>query len=511
MATSAVEMSDVDDTIDQLAEKILSLKSIAIQCRATMIVYNAGQVNRIQKLYDLVDSLSEPYVPGRLFVSSGKFAITSLLPDSEVLKELVVQNRIKLKAVDEIASSKKTEVVKFKGSKLTTSNRSESKKAGEISLIRTEVKNILVLLDTLAVEIGKNMPVLNYYGQMKQLVHYPLQTLSTNLRNLPSLSEAASHRDHEVEQVRKAELQYNNARKVEIVAVAAQSSQEAAQIENLVQETVEFLRALGKEEVLQAVNESFVKEQHGSSAADNGTVDVKRYTACNTIELLKLCANEYVLNHTSSFTVLLLLDFLVLDHAYRHRSSAFVEFIQRLQRLWPSIEKSSQAVGRRYVIVLFAFVCHFSRMPRSSVSVFALCSVSRKDVEALLMFDVELFVAYAVDWQERVVMYGTFDHYLPLQPLVNYCLFICQVEHTIDSMFLLFLSIAAESTVKKADFMRAYELLCQGRATYDKARHRLDLAVQRHSEALSLHREANAQVNQLKDRFIEVCNIKCTD
>lgn len=71
-------------------------------------------------------------------------------------------------------------------------------------------------------------------------------------------------------------------------------------------------------------------------------------------------------------------------------------------------------------------------------------------------------------------------------------------------------STVVDSAVKKADFMRAYDQLCQGRATYDKARHRLDLAIQRHSEALSLHREANAQVNQLKDRFIEVWNIAFT-
>ena len=61
-----------------------------------------------------------------------------------------------------------------------------------------------------------------------------------------------------------------------------------------------------------------------------------------------------------------------------------------------------------------------------------------------------------------------------------------------------------ESTVKKADFTRAYDQLCQGRSAYDKARHRFDQAAVRHSEVLSLHREANAQLNQLKDRFVEV-------
>lgn len=58
--------------------------------------------------------------------------------------------------------------------------------------------------------------------------------------------------------------------------------------------------------------------------------------------------------------------------------------------------------------------------------------------------------------------------------------------------------------MKRPEFVRAYEQLCQGRAAYDKARHRFDQAAARHNEALHLHREANVQINQLKDRFVEV-------
>lgn len=291
MATSAAELSDLDDIVDLLAEKVSALKGISVQCRTTMIVYNSGQVNRIHKLYDLVESLSEPYLPGRLFVCSGNYAITSLLPDADALKEMIIQNRTKLKSIEEIASSKKTEVVKFKGSKLTTSNRSESKKAVEISLIRTEVKSILQLLDNLEVELGKKLAVLSYYGQIKQVVHFPLQTLSTELRNLPPLSEAAAHREHELEQFRKADTLYNNLRKVEVLGIAARASQEAAYIENAVQESTDFLRIIGKEEVVQVISDVFVKDQ-GGVPGDSSGAEVKRYTGCSITELLRLCANE---------------------------------------------------------------------------------------------------------------------------------------------------------------------------------------------------------------------------
>lgn len=52
--------------------------------------------------------------------------------------------------------------------------------------------------------------------------------------------------------------------------------------------------------------------------------------------------------------------------------------------------------------------------------------------------------------------------------------------------------------------MHAYDQLRHARAAHDKARQRVDQAAARHSEVLSLHREANAQLNQLKDRFVEV-------
>lgn len=291
MATSASELSDLDGFIDLLAEKMIGLKGLSVQCRTTMISYNSGQVNRIHKLYDLVETIQEPVAIGRLFVSGEKEAISSLLPDYDSLKEMIIQNKMKLKSIEEIASSKKAEVVKFKGSKLTTSNRSESKKAVEISLIRAEVKQIMVLLDSLYDELGRKMAILNYYGQIKQLVHFPLQTLSSNLRNLPSLSEAATHRDHELDLLRKAYMVYNTCRRAEVLAVAAKASQEASYIEASVRESTNFLHVLGKEEYLQAISEAFASDPE-SNTEESSVVTVKRYTSCSTTELLRLCANE---------------------------------------------------------------------------------------------------------------------------------------------------------------------------------------------------------------------------
>lgn len=225
-----------------------------------MIAYNAAQVNRIHKLYDLVDSLAEPFFTGRLFVSysvinATKYSITSILPDADVLREIIAENRLKLKSIDEIASSKKSEVVKFKATKATPTNKSDNKKANEIQLIRTEVKNILGLLDLLAAEVEKHSIVLRNYAQLKQLVHFPLQVLSTHLRSLPPLAETSAQLDHDLQALNKVEAYYTMLRRAEILVQAAATRQEARYIEALVKEDVVWLGLLAEKGLSSSIHE----------------------------------------------------------------------------------------------------------------------------------------------------------------------------------------------------------------------------------------------------------------
>lgn len=54
------------------------------------------------------------------------------------------------------------------------------------------------------------------------------------------------------------------------------------------------------------------------------------------------------------------------------------------------------------------------------------------------------------------------------------------------------------------EFARAYEHLCEGRKAMDKAQRKYELTSALFEEYLVLHRDANAQLAQLKDRCIEV-------
>ena len=259
LVTAKTELTTLDVIIDQISNRITSLKDISTLCRTSMIVHNSTQANRIYKLYDQVDTIVEPYSTGRLFLSAGNCAITSLLPDLDNLTDMIYQTKMKLKSIEEMASSKKNDVVKFKGSKLSSSHRSENKKAIELSSIRTEVKAINSLLDELNEEIKQKSIILSYFGQIKQLVHIPLQLLSFRLRSLPSLNDASLLIEHEHEEYKKITAFYDTLRQVEVLVMAARTAKEMTEIELLVGELLEPLQQyLDQEEIYHLLHHTYM-------------------------------------------------------------------------------------------------------------------------------------------------------------------------------------------------------------------------------------------------------------
>lgn len=295
-SVSSAELAELDNVLDQLSENIAILKSISTQCRSTMIAFNSAQASRIHKLYDLVDSLSDPFVTGRLFVSCSvvnvtKYSVTSILPDADVLKEMLADNKMKLKSIDEIASSKKSEVVKFKASKVTPTNKSDSRKSNEIQVIRAEVKNILTLLDVLAVEIEKHNSVLKNYAQLKHFVHFPLQVLSTHLRSLPPLAETSTQLDHDLQALHKVEAYYDMLRRAPPLVQAAATRSEALQIESLVREDVAWL-ALFAQKGLPAQIHEINKNMAGTESDTVWSEYLKTFCTFPLPDLLSLCGSR---------------------------------------------------------------------------------------------------------------------------------------------------------------------------------------------------------------------------
>jgi hypothetical protein len=299
LSVSQAELSEFNSVLDMLVERLAILKSVSSQCRSSMIVYNnSAQVNRVYKLYDSVDALGEPYLPGRLFVSLGSCPISSLLPDLDIINDMVLQGRLRLKAIDEMATSKKNDVVKFKGSKTATSNRSETKKAVEISSLRTEIRNVSDLIEKLAVVSAKNTAVLGYFSQIKQAVHYPLHALSLRIRSLPPISESTAHVDHELEVLHKVDAAYNAVRRAPVLVSAAVASREAAYIEDAAEGALAGLRHLGNEEVYQVlVHLAGIEAGTAVAAEAAGEVpewlyNLRRMAALPTASILHFCTSR---------------------------------------------------------------------------------------------------------------------------------------------------------------------------------------------------------------------------
>ena len=64
--------------------------------------------------------------------------------------------------------------------------------------------------------------------------------------------------------------------------------------------------------------------------------------------------------------------------------------------------------------------------------------------------------------------------------------------------------LTTETVQKSPEFRSAYEQLTSGRIAYERASSKYEHAVANFNSIVAVHREANIQLNQLKERFIEV-------
>lgn len=251
LLASRRDMNEIDDTLDQITERIVQLKNISSQCRSAMVAPNNAHVNKVYKMFDQVDTLGAPYQQGRLYNSAGKFPIPSLLPDAETLNDWITQTKLKLKSMEEVASSKKNEAVKFKGAKSIISIRGEAKKQVDMSLIRSEIRGIIALLDKLSVRIQEKAEALKYFAQIKECVHFPLQDFSIKLRTIPPMKEASARLEHELNALNDVDSSYRQLRSADVLVAAAKATRDAKYIESEAEDAIRNLRSLGSEEVYQ--------------------------------------------------------------------------------------------------------------------------------------------------------------------------------------------------------------------------------------------------------------------
>jgi hypothetical protein len=255
------ELSELDDLLDNLSARLAVLKRMSVDCRASGVAANPTQVKLMQKLFDLIDSLVDPFTNGRMFCSNGKFVITSSLPDAEVVTDCIMKNKVKLKNIEDITASKKIDTIKFKGSTSSKLNSAlasyrmmeiasatQGKKAVEISIIRYEARGVFSLLEVLATEVGTRMKVLKYFEQVKVMVHVPLQALSMRIRSLPTLADSSKQLEKDFESLKRVEVAYTAARSAELLVDAASAQSEASLIESQVEGMLSCLKGVRQEQ-----------------------------------------------------------------------------------------------------------------------------------------------------------------------------------------------------------------------------------------------------------------------
>jgi hypothetical protein len=310
LAVSDFELLEFNELVDLLFTSITTLKCIGSMSRVSHSGLPSGQANKVLKMLDHIEALSEPYetsLSGKLYVNNNKPDLVSHLPDFESIKEMVSKNKAALKIIDEIASSKKAETVKFKGSKpMASSNRSETKRLGELMSIKNEARNAQFLLDKLVVEVGKKLSILNYFGQIKLLVHIPVRNLLSKRETLPSLKEYTDQIEAELDAVRQVEQVYNETRAAAVLANAATASYEAGFIENVIGQSAECLRYLNREEVFAIISaHNQIKDESERAAITNShenpeVVQVKedwiaglaKFVVLSVPDLMTTCIDE---------------------------------------------------------------------------------------------------------------------------------------------------------------------------------------------------------------------------
>mmetsp|Transcript_16619 Transcript_16619/g.27866 ORF Transcript_16619/g.27866 Transcript_16619/m.27866 type:complete len:480 (+) Transcript_16619:105-1544(+) len=439
---SSIELSHLNCILDKISEGIINLKKMAKDFKNTMVASNSAHNNRFTKLHDQINTLIEPYsIEGRLFCSKGKLhPLRSTLPDAEILKDMIMNNKLKLKAVDEIASSKKSDNfnAKFKGSKISSSNRSENKKSFEISMIRSEIKSIFCLLDEAVAELALRLQQLNYFGLLKVRVHFPLMTFRNYLLAQNPTTELIANLEREYQNLLYADETYNQARCSKILVTAAVAQHEIRRIESILLEEdclqIACLQSVAKENVTKLSPSSSsltgtarppADDFSGVSSNPNPEMewysDFQTYAKSSVPNLLRLCMNESVRVNVC--------------YSIRQLQSFLAEIASDPQ----TNKKKLNALKSR----LGAEVWY-----------------------AILHFDFELFGAYVEDWTIQTNIY--------------------------------------EKSVALPEFQSAYEAL-------DLARHQLEMiqaayeaSRYRTKELLATHRNVVIQMDEIKERMVEV-------
>lgn len=237
LGSAWVELQPFLTALDLCDQKLLSLKSLGVECRTNGIGLTATQNVRVTRLCDLIDSLVKWQWRMTLTADLSPVTITSSLPDYDTVQAYLTKVRAKLRLIEEMTSSKKNEGIRFRPT-TSTSTPKATKRIFDLSTIRAQVIDLLESVD--AIEQSLLIPTVNscltLFSELKQSIHKPVQETVHNLQALPSLQTMQDALTIQMETLKKHEAQYNEARKADRLVRMARTRREMIAIEDVIRE-----------------------------------------------------------------------------------------------------------------------------------------------------------------------------------------------------------------------------------------------------------------------------------
>jgi hypothetical protein len=168
--------------LEDLYIAVTSLKTLGSECRNAGVGLSAAQVARLVKVCDLLEAL--PTLTFPLITpeptnapNSTNISIYSLLPDYDTLNQYLGKLRIKARAIEDVASSKKNETLRFKA----RINSSHLYQVHDLRFIRTHDRQLLEIAEKVELEMENLAPLIRSFSQYKSALHLPLLALLNNL------------------------------------------------------------------------------------------------------------------------------------------------------------------------------------------------------------------------------------------------------------------------------------------------------------------------------------------
>lgn len=233
-----LELVPLFSKLENMHHNIKSIQSLGLDCRNNGISLSAAQTTRVTKLCDTIDLIPIVHFPTHLFPESTNLPSSSLiiptnLPDREQLGLYLQKLKIRLRNVDEMASSKKNENIRFKSAHKDTSRL---KQVYDLNVIRLSVRDLLREIDSIESLYEQYHQPLSYFAKLKQVIHQPMQDLVLASSELPEVKPLEDQLEKDMKTLRVVKDQYDLCRSEKSLVKLTNDRKEMIAIEDKMKE-----------------------------------------------------------------------------------------------------------------------------------------------------------------------------------------------------------------------------------------------------------------------------------